>query len=83
MLKTLGLLLKAGKATQTELFPTLPSYSRGLPTLTTAKCADACTACAEICPTEAIDIEAANPFRSIWANASLAVNARLLAQRKQ
>src|SRR5205807_1630802 len=43
-------------ATQTDLFPDLPNYSRGLPTLTRQPCDAGCRACAEICPTDAITV---------------------------
>jgi Ni,Fe-hydrogenase III small subunit/formate hydrogenlyase subunit 6/NADH:ubiquinone oxidoreductase subunit I len=58
MIKTLLQLAKAGKATQRELFPKLPEYSRGLPMVNDTACADGCNACVEACPTDAICIGA-------------------------
>lgn len=56
MIPTLFHLLRSGNATQRELFPDLPGYSRGLPRVTQAPCAigDGCSACVDACPTEAI-----------------------------
>jgi Ni,Fe-hydrogenase III small subunit/ferredoxin len=58
MIKTLIHLLKSGTATQREMFPELPHYSRGLPMLTDKPCTD-CSACVDACPTDAITISAA------------------------
>ncbi len=58
MIQTLFHLLRTGSATQYEMFPELPAYSRGLPRLTGAPCkaGEGCNACAGACPTEAISI---------------------------
>jgi Ni,Fe-hydrogenase III small subunit/ferredoxin len=37
--------------------PTLPDRFRGLPVVDTAKCPDRCSACAEACPTDAIETD--------------------------
>jgi Ni,Fe-hydrogenase III small subunit/NAD-dependent dihydropyrimidine dehydrogenase PreA subunit len=55
MISTLIKLAKSGLATPEALFPTLPSYSRGLPMLTPAPCSG-CLDCENACPTEAIRI---------------------------
>ena len=55
MVSTLLHLLRAGMATQRELFPPLPEHSRGLPGLTDKACTD-CGACEEVCPTRAITV---------------------------
>lgn len=62
MIPTLIHLLKSPIATQRELFPDLPEYSRGLPALTSNKCeAEAgCNSCVESCPTEAITVTPAD-----------------------
>src|SRR5262249_7433169 len=36
--------------------PTLPDRFRGLPVIDSSKCPDACRACADACPTDAIDV---------------------------
>ncbi|HLK55679.1 MAG TPA: 4Fe-4S binding protein [Chthonomonadaceae bacterium] len=58
MLQTLFQLVKTKSATQRELFPDLPVYSRGLPGVTGSPCqADqGCRLCTDACPTEAIEI---------------------------
>ncbi len=56
MIRTLALLVKAGKATPPDLFPDLPSYNRGLPMLSASPCAVGCTSCVDVCPTDAISI---------------------------
>lgn len=58
MIRPLIHLLRSGSATQTDLFPDLPEFSRGLPTVTGTPCAstEGCTACTDICPTQAIEI---------------------------
>jgi Ni,Fe-hydrogenase III small subunit/ferredoxin len=58
MIRSLLQLVTGGNATQPRLFPALPSYSRGLPLLTGRDCVDGCSACAQVCPTEAIAISA-------------------------
>jgi len=60
MIQTLIELLRTGTATQEELFPDLPAWNRGLPTVTQTPCAaeEGCAACAEACPTEAIGVTA-------------------------
>src|SRR5438270_107470 len=40
--------------------PTLPDRFRGLPVIDASKCPDGCRACADACPTEAIDVESGN-----------------------
>jgi Ni,Fe-hydrogenase III small subunit/ferredoxin len=55
MINTLLHLLKTGSVTQGELFPDLPMYSRGLPTVTNRPC-NGCGDCAAACPAEAISI---------------------------
>src|SRR5258707_4272353 len=37
--------------------PTLPDRFRGLPVIDASKCPDGCRACADACPTEAINVE--------------------------
>ena len=58
MIPTLIHLLKSPVATQRDLFPDIPEFSRGLPCLTSNRCqADAgCKACVESCPTDAITV---------------------------
>jgi Ni,Fe-hydrogenase III small subunit/NAD-dependent dihydropyrimidine dehydrogenase PreA subunit len=56
MIKALTLLARAGRATQTKLFPELPSYSRGLPMITGTNCKEGCRNCVDNCPADAIDI---------------------------
>ena len=58
MIQALIHLLKSGSATQTQAFPNLPEFSRGLPTVSGSPCAstEGCTACTEVCPTQAIKI---------------------------
>jgi len=41
--------------------PVLPDRFRGLPVIDASKCPDGCRACAEVCPTDAITIEARSP----------------------
>ena len=62
MIQALIQLLRTGSATQREMFPSLPAYSRGLPALTSAPCraghpsGEGCTACVDVCPTAAIHV---------------------------
>lgn len=57
MIRTLIQLATAGNATQRQILPDLPHYSRGLPIVTRTACADECSACADGCPTSAIRIQ--------------------------
>jgi Ni,Fe-hydrogenase III small subunit/ferredoxin len=62
MIRTLIQMIRTGRATQREIFPFLPAYSRGLPALTSTPCTagnpldEGCHACMEACPTEAIQV---------------------------
>ncbi|MBN8660304.1 MAG: NADH-quinone oxidoreductase subunit NuoB [Candidatus Obscuribacter phosphatis] len=60
MLELLGYLLKQGVATSRDNFPDLPEHVRGLPIVTDKDCAEACNLCADLCPTQAIDLSEAN-----------------------
>lgn len=64
MLELLGYLLKQGVATSRENFPDLPEHVRGLPIVTDKDCAETCNQgtalCADLCPTQAIDLSEAN-----------------------
>src|SRR5437763_14263144 len=61
MVKTFIQLLRGGIATQRDLFPDLPGYSRGLPKVTQNPCdaASGCRACVDSCPTNAIEATSA------------------------
>lgn len=56
MLKLFTYLAGQGIATQRKLFPDLAEGVRGMPMLTDAACESGCNACAEVCPTEAINL---------------------------
>lgn len=58
MLSTLIHLLRAGTATQREMFPALPAWNRGLPRLADPPCNanDGCRACVDSCPADAIAV---------------------------
>jgi len=57
MIRTLIQLATGGMATQTQMFPDLPAYNRGLPMLTDSPCTS-CGNCAQACPTDAINVGA-------------------------
>ncbi|MBU6451202.1 MAG: NADH-quinone oxidoreductase subunit NuoB [Cyanobacteria bacterium REEB67] len=54
MLKLFSYFLSQGIATQKTLFPDLPEGVRGMPKLTDKPCQSGCSACADVCPTDAI-----------------------------
>jgi Ni,Fe-hydrogenase III small subunit/formate hydrogenlyase subunit 6/NADH:ubiquinone oxidoreductase subunit I len=54
MLNLISYLLNQGIATAREICPDLPEGVRGLPMLTETPCISGCTACIDICPTDAI-----------------------------
>lgn len=58
MISALFQLIRTGTATESKLFPDLPEYSRGLPRVTGEECQaqDGCSACVDVCPTNAIDM---------------------------
>jgi Ni,Fe-hydrogenase III small subunit/ferredoxin len=52
-------IIRRGLATQRELFPDLPDYAEGLPTVTAEPCQGAaCVRCATLCPSRAISVAA-------------------------
>jgi Ni,Fe-hydrogenase III small subunit/formate hydrogenlyase subunit 6/NADH:ubiquinone oxidoreductase subunit I len=56
MFKLLSYLLSQGIATQKTHFPDLPAGVRGMPMLTETPCQSGCSACVEVCPTDAISV---------------------------
>lgn len=58
MIRSLIHLVRSGNTTQRDILPDLPVYARGLPMLTEAPCgaAEGCSACVDVCPTEAISV---------------------------
>jgi len=56
MLKLFAYLWSQGVATQKTLFPDLAEGVRGMPMITDEACAGGCNACADICPTDAINV---------------------------
>jgi Ni,Fe-hydrogenase III small subunit/formate hydrogenlyase subunit 6/NADH:ubiquinone oxidoreductase subunit I len=56
MLKLFSYLLSHGVATQKSLFPDLAAGVRGMPMITEEPCQSGCTACADVCPTDAIQV---------------------------
>ncbi|MDQ5935332.1 MAG: 4Fe-4S binding protein [Cyanobacteriota bacterium erpe_2018_sw_21hr_WHONDRS-SW48-000092_B_bin.40] len=56
MLRLINYLLKQGVATAKNICPDLAEGVRGLPMLTDTPCQSGCSACVEICPTEAISV---------------------------
>ena len=56
MLDLFGYLIKQGVATQTKICPDMAKGVRGLPKLTEAPCQTGCSACADVCPTDAIKL---------------------------
>lgn len=56
MLRLITYLLQQGVATAKNICPDLAEGVRGLPMLTDAPCQSGCTACVEVCPTDAISV---------------------------
>jgi formate hydrogenlyase subunit 7 len=56
MLRLINYLLKQGVATAKNICPDLAEGVRGLPMLTDTPCQSGCSACVEMCPTEAISV---------------------------
>ena len=56
MLRLINYLLKQGVATAKNTCPDLAEGVRGLPMLTDTPCQSGCSACVEVCPTDAISV---------------------------
>ncbi len=56
MLRLINYLLKQGVATAKNICPDLAEGVRGLPMLTDTPCQSGCSACVEVCPTDAISV---------------------------
>ncbi len=56
MLKLISYLLNQGIATNRNICPDLAEGVRGLPKLTDIPCSTGCTACVDVCPTDAISV---------------------------
>ncbi len=56
MLRLINYLLKQGVATVKNICPDLAEGVRGLPKLTDTPCESGCSACVEVCPTDAISV---------------------------
>lgn len=56
MLKLITYLLQQGVATAKNICPDLAEGVRGLPMLTDAPCQSGCSACVDVCPTDAISV---------------------------
>ena len=56
MLKLITYLMQQGVATVKNICPDLAEGVRGLPMLTYAPCQSGCTACVDVCPTDAISV---------------------------
>jgi len=56
MFKLFSYLVSHGVMTQRSLFPDLAEGVRGMPKVTDEACQSGCTACADVCPTDAINV---------------------------
>jgi len=56
MLRLISYLLQQGIATNRKICPDLAEGVRGLPMLTDTPCSTGCTACVDVCPTDAISV---------------------------
>ncbi len=56
MLKLISYLLQQGIATNKNICPDLADGVRGLPMITDVPCSTGCTACVDVCPTDAISV---------------------------
>lgn len=56
MLRLINYLLQQGVATAKDICPDLAEGVRGLPMLTDTPCQSGCSACVEVCPTDAISV---------------------------
>ncbi len=77
MLRVLLARLKQGHRTiaYPAQAPALPDRFRGLPVVDASKCPDGCRACAEACPTDAINDRRPRASGSTWAGACSAPTA--------